>query len=284
MKDYQGKVVAITGAASGIGREMVGQLAAKGARFSLADIGDERLSQMREELEALGVEAVTSHVDVRVPEEMEHFAVKTIGEFGTVDYMFNNAGISAVGNAWKMPLSDWRWLIDVNLFGPVNACRAFIPRMIELDKECCFVITASAAGFVSAWGGAGYSASKHAVIGMAEGLESDLRKAGAQVKVHVIAPSYVQSNLHNSLQYRQAAEWDPADPAYSDADYKDAMDRSTKSTSEDGGVGIPVDEAVRRILTGLDEDRFVILTHPETASYIENRYHRFMVGKRPGQA
>jgi NAD(P)-dependent dehydrogenase (short-subunit alcohol dehydrogenase family) len=263
--------------------ELVHQLAAKGARFSLADIGDDRLAEVRRELEAQGVDVITTHVDVREPYQMEDFAARTFEEFGTVDYMFNNAGISAVGNAWKMPLSDWHWLIDVNLLGPVNACRAFIPRMIELDKECYFVITASAAGFVSAWGGSGYSASKHAVIGMAEGLEGDLQKVGAQVKVYVIAPSYVQSNLHNSLEYRDPEEWEPTDEAYADPDYQDAMDRSTKSTSETGGVGIPTDEAVRRILQGLEDERFIILTHPETAPYIETRYHRFMVGKRPGQ-
>ncbi|MDR1712125.1 MAG: SDR family NAD(P)-dependent oxidoreductase [Propionibacteriaceae bacterium] len=281
MKEYRDKVVAITGCASGIGMELVRQLAAKGAKFSLADIGDDRLAAFQQELEAQGVEAIATHVDVRDPEQMEAFAARTYDKFGRVDYCFSNAGISAVGNAWKMPLSDWHWLLDVNVMGPAHAIRAFIPRMIEQDSECCFIITASAAGFVTAWGGAGYSASKHAVIGLAEALEGDLQKAGAKVKSYVITPAYVQSNLHNSFDYRPEAEWDSKDPAYEDDDFNAAFGRSVKSTSADGGVGIPTQDAVQAILKGLDEDHFIIMTHPQYGPIIEARYHNLMTGVRP---
>lgn len=281
MKEYEGKVVALIGAAHGIGHELVLQLADRGVKFSLADRSAGPLDELKTQLEDRGIEVITSLVDVPNPEQMEGFAVRTFDHYGSVDYCFHNAGISAVGNVWKMPLSDWQWLIDVNLMGPVNAVRAFIPRMIAQDRECYFIITASAAGFVTGWGGAGYAASKHAVIGLAETLELDLRKASTKVKSYVICPAYVLSNLHNSLDYRPAEAWDPGDPAYKDSDYAEAMQRSVLSTSE---AGMPTDEAVRAILQKLDEDEFVIMTHPQYGPVIERRYHNLVTGKRPGAA
>jgi NAD(P)-dependent dehydrogenase (short-subunit alcohol dehydrogenase family) len=281
MKEYQDTVVALSGAASGIGRELAIQLADRGAKLSLADRSPESLEELRCQLVGQGVEVLTSVIDVADPDQMEQYAASTFERFGSVDYCFHNAGISAVGNAWTMPLSDWRWLVDVNLMGPVNAVRAFIPAMIAQDRECYFVITASAAGFVTGWGGAGYAASKHAVIGLAESLELDLRKASTKVKSSVICPAYVLSNLHNSLDYRPAEGWNPEDPAYTDSTYTEAMQRSVLSTSE---VGMPTDEAVRAILQGLDQDKFVIMTHPQYGPVIEARYHDLVTGKRPGVA
>lgn len=279
MKEYKGKVVAITGAAHGIGRELVWQLAAKGAKFSLADAQAEPLAELARQLEDKGVEVITSTFDVRSSDEMDKFAGKTFAAYGTVDYFFNNAGISAVGNAWKMPLNDWDWLIDVNLKGAVHGIRAFVPRMIEQDKECYVIITASAAGLVTLWGGAGYAASKHAVIGMAETLELDLRRAGTKVKSYVICPSFVLSNLHNSLDYRPADEWDKNDPAYQNIDYLEADERSKQST---GVAGMATDEAVRTILEEFDADKFIILTHQHVVPLVEKRYHNLLAGKRPG--
>lgn len=279
MKDYQGKVVALTGAANGIGREIVMQLLDRGAKFSLADIQAEPLEALAEQIKAKGGEVITACFDVRNLEAMQNFARKTFETYGTVDYVFNNAGISAVGNAWKMPMEDWDWLMDVNIKGVIHGIKAFIPSMIEQNQECCFITTASAAGLVTLWGGAGYAASKHAVIGMAETLELDLRKAGAKVKSYVICPSFVLSNLHNSMDYRPAGEWDRNNSAYQDADYLEANERSIQST---GVAGMPTEEAVKTILKELDADKFLILTHEHVASLVQNRYNNLLSGKRPG--
>lgn len=279
MKEYQGKVVALTGAANGIGREIVMQLLARGAKFSLADIQAKPLEALAEEIRSRGGEVITCCFDVRDLNAMQNFARTTFERYGTVDYFFNNAGISAVGNAWKMPMEDWDWLFDVNIKGVVHGIKAFIPGMIEQDKECFFITTASAAGLVTLWGGAGYAASKHAVIGMSETLELDLRKAGTKVKSYVICPSFVLSNLHNSMDYRQDGEWDRNNPAYQDADYLEANERSIQST---GVAGMPTDEAVRTILHELDEDKFMILTHSHVAALVQDRYNRLLSGKRPG--
>lgn len=279
MKEYQGKVVAITGAANGIGREIVLQLAEKGVKFSLADIQAEPLVELASWLEAKGVEVISSCFDVSDYEAMQDFAHTSFAHYGTVDYFFNNAGISAIGNAWKMPLSDWDWLLDVNIKGVVHGIKSFMPEMIKQDKECYFITTASAAGLVTLWGGAGYAASKHAVVGMAETLELDLRKAGAKVKSYVICPSFVLSNLHNSLDYRPAGQWDKNDPAYQDADYIEADERSIQST---GVAGMPTAEAVKIILQELDADKFLILTHSYIATLVEARFRNLLSGKRPG--
>lgn len=278
MKKYKDKVVAITGAASGIGKEIVMQLAKKGAKFSLGDIDAENLAVLQSELQSKGVESMAVTLDVSKYDQMQNFADKTFQKFGTVDYVFNNAGISAVGNAWKMPLTDWEWLLDVNFRGVVHGIKAFIPLMITQDKECYFINTASAAGFVTGWGGAAYAASKHGVIAISETLEIDLQKAGAKVKSYVICPGYVISNLHNALDHRPDDQWDKNDPAYQDKDYLEAMERSITSTSK---TGMPTSEAVASILKQLDEDKFVIMTHDHIAPWVENRYRNLVAGKRP---
>jgi len=278
MKDYQGKVVALTGAASGIGMEIVMQLAEKGAKFSLADINRVNLSELEKALKDRGVQVISSAFDVGDFQAMTDFAHRTFEAYGTVDYFFNNAGISAVGNVWKMPLSDWDWLFKVNVMGVVHGIKAFVPAMIAQDKECYIINTASAAGFVTLWGGAAYAASKHAVVAISETLELDLQKAKAKVKSYVICPAYVLSNLHNALDNRPAGQWNKDDPAYQDHDYKEAMERSAVST---GQLGMPTNEAVREILKQLDEDKFVIMTHPHIAPMVEARYHRLVTGERP---
>lgn len=280
-KEYDDKVVALIGAGTGIGREIAVQLGAAGAKLALACLGAGPLEQLRQELEQSGVAVTTTVLDVRDRNAIESFAQATFDHYGEVDYVFHNAGISAVGNAWTMPPGDWEWLLDVNLKGPIYSIQSFIPRLIAQDREAHFIITASAAGLITGWGGAGYAASKHAVIGLSETLELDLQRAGAKVKTHVICPGYVLSNLHNSLQYRAEGEWDPNDPAYQDPDYEAAMARSVKSTGE---VGMPTDEAVRGIFAGIARGDFVILTHPQFGPVIEKRYHNLVTGARPGTA
>lgn len=279
MKDYKNKIVAITGAAHGIGREIAIQLAEKGAKLAIADVQAEPLFELAQQLKDRGVGVITSCFDVRNYEEMKNFASKTYEAYGSVDYFFNNAGISAVGTAWKMPLNDWDWLIDVNLKGPMYGIRAFVPEMIKSDKECFVITTASAAGLVTLWGGAGYAASKHAVVGMSETLELDLRRIGSKVKSYVVCPSFVISNLHNSMDYRSEDEWDRNNPFYQDPDYIEANERSIHST---GVAGMPTDEAVRNILKELDEDKFLILTHSHVTKLVESRYDNLLAGKRPG--
>lgn len=281
MEEFRGKRVALIGASHGIGEQMARQMAAAGARLSLADLSGEPIEALGKQLADNGVNVITTVVDVRDEAAVEMFAERTFAHFGELDYCFHNAGVSAVGNVWKIPLADWHWSFDVNVMGPVHSVRAFIPRMIDQDNECHFVITASAAGLITSWGGASYSASKHALIGLAETLECDLQKAGAKVKNHVVCPGYVLSNLHNSLDYRPADEWDPADPAYADSDYAEAMQRSTKSTGE---IGMTTEEAVQIILNQLARGDFLILTHPQLGPVIEKRYHNLISGVRPGIA
>ena len=115
MSDYKDKVVVIIGAANGIGKELASQFAAKGAKLALADIDAANLAKLEKDLKTKGAEVLTSIFDVTSYADMENFAKKTFDKYGTVDYLFNNAGVIAAGTIWDLPLKDWDWLFGVNV-------------------------------------------------------------------------------------------------------------------------------------------------------------------------
>ena len=129
--DYSGKIVAITGAASGIGREIARAFAARGADLSLADIDEGGLQETGDELESRGRKVYAQAVDVSAAEEVESFCDNTYREMGRVDILCNNAGIGLTGRLEDTTLEDWREIVDIDLWGVVYGCHYFYPRMIE---------------------------------------------------------------------------------------------------------------------------------------------------------
>ena len=277
MKDYTGKIVVITGAANGMGKELARQFAAKGAKLSLADIDAENLAVVEKELKAGGTAVITDVFDVSNYEAMEAFSKKTFKTYGKVDFFFNNAGVISVGSIWEQPLSDWKWLFDVNVMGIVHGIKAFIPAMIKQDKECRIINTASIAGLLTVENSPAYVASKFASLSLSEVLELQLQYANAKVKAHVICPAVVKTDLNHCTRHRPKNIYNENDPYYQTKDYKSRADVMNSAIV----VGMPVEEAVKIIIDAVEKDIFYILTHPVYNPAITARVAGIMAGTRP---
>ena len=139
------KVAVITGGASGIGRGTALALARRGADLVLADIHEERLAETRAAVEALGRRALALRCDVTSDADVERLAEVAIAEMEHVDVLMNNAGVVLCGALESMPVADWQWEFDINVFGVVRGLRAFLPHM--LARGSGYVVnTASMAG------------------------------------------------------------------------------------------------------------------------------------------
>src|SRR5215212_10757554 len=180
MKSPQGKVAVVTGAASGIGRELAIACAGEGAHITLADVDEKGLAETARLLPP-GCESIQARCDVSKASDLEALAQRAYERFGAAHVVFNNAGVAVAGPVWSAPLDEWKWVLDVNLMGVVHGIRAFVPRMLEAKTEGHVVNTASVAGLLSVPGSGVYCASKHAVVSLSECLHHDLKNAHASI-------------------------------------------------------------------------------------------------------
>lgn len=273
MIDYKGKVVAITGAASGLGKGMAIRFADKGAKLSLADIDPESLAQLEKELCDKGAEVITTVVDVRDYAAVEGFADKTFAHFGGVDIDINNAGISSMGSIFKLPLEEWKTVFEINVMGIVHGVRAFGPRMIAQDKECFIINTASNAGLQSNGWLPAYFMSKHAAVSVTESLAIELQTVKAKVKAFVFCPGLVPTNLSaNSTKLKGES-----DPYYHSEEMLMLKERGKVALEN----GLPLEEAMNGFFAGFEADQFYIRTHKNEEDQIQYRVKMVLDRTRP---
>ncbi len=192
MRDFNGKVVVVTGAANGIGREMALAFTRRGARLAVADIDADGLERVRGELESLGATVYAQAVDVSVAADVGDLCANIYREMGRVDVLCNNAGVAVGGNFEDMTLDDLRWLVGVNLWGVIHGCHFFYPRMIAQGGGH-IVNTASAAGLIPFPSLALYSSTKHGVVGLSETLRAEAALHG--IGVTVICPGVIATDI-----------------------------------------------------------------------------------------
>ena len=189
----RGTSAVITGGASGIGFATATELARRGARVVLADVDKPALEQAVARLQAEGVDAHGVMCDVRHLEEMVHLADEAFRLLGRVDIVFSNAGIVVAGPIAQMTHDDWRWVIDIDLWGSIHAAEAFVPRLLEQGTGGHIAFTASFAGLVPNAGLGAYGVAKYGVVGLAETLARELRDNG--IGVSVLCPMVVETKL-----------------------------------------------------------------------------------------
>ena len=131
MKDLAGRVAVITGAGSGFGREFARIGASERMKLVLADVQQDALDEAVAEARGSGAQALGVRADVSSADQVQQLAARTVEKFGAVHLLFNNAGVAAAGPVIEMRHEDWRWVIDVDLWGPIHGVEAFVPRMVE---------------------------------------------------------------------------------------------------------------------------------------------------------
>jgi len=279
MVQYHGKVVVITGAASGIGKGLAERFGEAGAKLALADINQEKLARVEAGLKAKGVEVIAHKIDVSASEEVQRFADLTFAAYGTVDYLFNNAGASAGGYVTEAYFKDFEWVFAVNTMALVYSARSFVPRMMEQDKECHVINTLSVSAFFSFATNQPYAASKFAALSITESLELQMRAEGAKVYFHGLCPGFVATNFGDIEENRS--------PRYA-LDEEGIAFKQTPAQLKANGIsrklvrsGIPVEECVDAVFRGLEAKQFMIFTHPESNAYMIKYRENLLQGK-PG--
>lgn len=197
MADLSGRVAVVTGAASGIGYALAEKWARSGMKVALADIEEDALERAADRLGEIG-KVMAVPTDVSLADSVDDLR-RQAEAFGHVSVVCNNAGVAGMGGAgaWEKSVSEWQWVLSVNLWGVINGMRAFVPGMVERD-EGHIVNTASVAGLLPLPFGAPYSASKHAVVGMSISLQQELAMLGSHVRVSVLCPGWIRTRINDS--------------------------------------------------------------------------------------
>ena len=192
------KHAVVTGAASGLGRDISIALARKGFRVLVADIDPKEAAVTLTMVEQAGGSGEIYPCDVTRVEEVQKMAEHVFGSWGALDLLVNNAGVAATGVVGDMPIEDWHWLVNINLWGMIYGCHAFIPKMKQVRRGH-IINVASAAGIVSMPEMACYNVSKAAVISLSETLRGEL--SSFDIGVSVVCPTFFNTNLLRDMRY-----------------------------------------------------------------------------------
>jgi len=204
VKEFKDKVAVITGAASGIGRGIARRCAQEGMKVVLADIEEKALTQTAREMKAGGASVLAVLTDVSKASDVEVLGQKTLDAFGAVHLLCNNAGVGTGATIWESTLADWEWVIGVNLWGVIHGIRVFVPIMLEQDTECHIVNTASVLGLISSPYMGTYKVTKHGIVTLSETLYQELALRGAKIRVSVLCPMWVNTQLMEAERNRPA--------------------------------------------------------------------------------
>jgi NAD(P)-dependent dehydrogenase (short-subunit alcohol dehydrogenase family) len=196
LSELEGRAAVVTGAASGIGLATTEAFVAAGMRVLMTDFDEASLAEHAARLRDGGAEVHSTVVDVTDPDAMERAADVAVGHFGELHVCHNNAGIVTMGNSWELPLAEWRRVVEVDLWGVVHGIHAFVPRILASGEPGWVVNTASMAAVTAVPGIGPYTASKHAVLGLSDGLRAELGNAGAPVGVSVVMPGMIKTGLN----------------------------------------------------------------------------------------
>lgn len=255
METTEGKVAVVTGGASGIGKAMAQRFQAAGMQVVIADIEQGALDTTAQELGVLGVQT-----DVSSADSVGALAAAVVERFGTVHVICNNAGVGGGGVIAGQTLKDWKWVIDVNLWGVVHGLHSFLPLLLANPDGGHVVNTASMAG-LSAWPGIGpYNATKYAVVGMSETLAIEL--ADTSVGVSVLCPGVVNTNIFTSQRNR---------PVELKNERKNPAARAVNGTIRISD-GLEPSVVADQVLDAIVEGRFWIITHPELLEAVDARH------------
>ena len=278
MKLARGQVAVVTGAASGIGFALAEALCQRGLSVMLADVEHGALEAAQQRLSQAGHSVAAHAADVTDPSALQRLAAATIERFRHVDLLVCNAGVGgSLGPIWTSDPKDWSWTFGVNVFGVVHALQAFLPAMVARGQGHV-VNVASLAGVTSPPFLAPYVASKHAVVALSESLAGELAAANAPIKVSVVCPGMVQTRIFESERNR------PAELRAESKTPPEILDRLRAAFAARMVAPMPAAELADKVLAGIEQDDFLILTHPQSNPEILARLARMQSAVQHAQA
>jgi NAD(P)-dependent dehydrogenase (short-subunit alcohol dehydrogenase family) len=262
VKRFVDRTAVVTGGASGLGAAMARLFASEGMRVVVADIAAEGAAEVARSLEASGGKAVSARVDVGDPASLEALAETAASAFGGCDLLAANVGVQRIARFAAMTRDEFAWLIDTNVVGTADTVRAFLPQL-RASADAHVLITASVSSLVSTRGLVGYTTSKMAVLGLAEGLRLELAPEGIAVTA-LLPGGMATTHLASSDRARPAHLGAPAplDPAL--------IGEVAGALAPTAGAIVPPARAIRHLIAALREERPYLVTHgPIPASFEE---------------
>ena len=276
MDSFSGKTAVVTGAASGIGFALAERFASEGMRVVLADVEEAALEAAVKRITGTGASAIGVVTDVSNADDVAALARRARSKFDGIHIACNNAGVFAGGLLWEESLADYRWMMDVNVWGVIHGIRTFIPIMLEQDTECHLVNTASMAALTAMPFAGIYHMTKHAVLALSESLYHELEINSDKVKVSVLCPELIKTGIVTCDRNRP--------PEYSKpGDVRDTDARQLVMESINEGVEGGIDPSVMadRVVAAIRSGTFYILSKDGWRDTANQRLDDIRVGRNP---
>jgi NADP-dependent 3-hydroxy acid dehydrogenase YdfG len=254
MKNLNGKVAAVTGAGSGIGRALAINLAQQGCNVALSDVNEDGLAETAELLKQYPVKITTQKLDVSDKDAFYAWADQVVADHGKANLVFNNAGVALAGTVGDLSIEDYKWIMDINFYGVLYGTKAFLPHM-ENAGEGHIVNISSIFGLASQPLMSGYNASKFAVRGLTESLRQDLDIAGSCVSTTCVHPGGIKTNIAQSTRFNEnSSAITGADADASKADFERLF------------ITTP-DKAAKTIINGVKKNKRRVLIGPDAIAF-----------------
>ena len=249
MKDFTGRVAAITGAGSGIGHALAVNLAKRGAHLALCDIDEAGLAETVTQCEGYGVKITSQRVNVADRAAVEAWAERVVADHGKVNLVINNAGVALGAMIESMSYEDFEWLMSINFWGVVYGTKAFLPHL-KASGEGHVVNLSSIFGLISVPSQSAYNSAKFAVRGFTDTLRMELEIERAPVSVTTIHPGGIKTNIAKNARIDDSLAEMSGDPEQARRDFERAFVTSP-------------DKAARQILAAVQRDRRRALVGPD---------------------
>jgi NAD(P)-dependent dehydrogenase (short-subunit alcohol dehydrogenase family) len=249
VQDFAGRVAAITGAGSGIGRALAYELSRYGARLALSDINEAAVAETAAHALKLGAsETTATRLDVADRHTVRAWADETAAHFGTVNLVFNNAGVALTASVEEMEWEDFEWLMGINFWGVAYGTKAFLPHL-RRAREAHLVNISSVFGLMGIPTQSAYCAAKYAVRGFTESLRQEMALSKSGVRVTTVHPGGIKTNIARSARVAKGLP---------QGEIADHFDKKLATTSPE--------RAARIILRGVRHNRSRVFVGPDATA------------------